>query len=144
MSIWGNHSATQYPDLHHATVKGQAALSLVDQDWFADEFIPTVQQRGCVVIDAIGHSSAASAANAAIDQMRDWVLGTPEGDWVSMGILSDGSYGVAKDLFYSFPVTVKDGKVSIVQGLALNDFSKQKMQLTEAELKEEAAIMNLF
>jgi malate dehydrogenase len=116
----------------------------VGQSWFADDFIPTVQQRGSVVINAIGHSSAASAANAAIDQMRDWVLGTPEGDWVSMGIVSDGSYGVAKGLFYSFPVTVKDGKVSIVQGLALNAFSEQKMQLTTAELKEEAAIMDLL
>jgi len=142
--IWGNHSATQYPDLYHAKVKGQDALSLVDQDWFSDQFIPNVQQRGSVVINAIGHSSAASAANAAIDQMRDWVLGTPEGDWVSMGVVSDGSYDVTKGLFYSFPVTVKDGKVSIVQGLDLNEFSKQKMQLTELELKEEAAIMNLL
>jgi len=142
--IWGNHSATQYPDLHHATVKGQVALSLVDQHWFFDEFIPTVQQRGSAVITAIGHSSAASAANAAIDQMRDWVLGTPDGDWVSMGVVSDGSYGIAKDLFYSFPVTVKDGKVSIVQGLATNDFSQQKLLQTEAELKEEAELMHLL
>ncbi|RIZ64706.1 MAG: malate dehydrogenase [Methylococcales bacterium] len=142
--IWGNHSATQYPDLHHATVKGQAALSLVDQHWFSDEFIPTVQQRGSTVINAIGHSSAASAANAAIDQMRNWALGTPEGDWVSMGVVSDGSYGIAKDLFYSFPVTVKDGKVSIVQGLVINDFSRQKLLQTEAELKEEAELMHLL
>ncbi|MEI6145028.1 MAG: malate dehydrogenase [Methylococcales bacterium] len=142
--IWGNHSATQYPDLHHATVKGQAALSLVDQHWFSDEFIPTVQQRGSTVINAIGHSSAASAANAAIDQMRNWALGTHEGDWVSMGVVSDGSYGIAKDLFYSFPVTVKDGKVTIVQGLVINDFSRQKLLQTEAELKEEAELMHLL
>jgi len=142
--IWGNHSATQYPDLHHAKVKGLDALSLVGQSWFVDDFIPTVQQRGSVVINAIGHSSAASAANAAIDQMRDWVLGTPEDNWVSMGIVSDGSYGVTEGLFYSFPVTVKDGTVSIVQGLELNAFSEQKMQLTAAELKEEAAIMDLL
>jgi len=144
VSIWGNHSATQYPDLHHATVKGQAALSLVDQSWFSDEFIPIVQQRGSSVISARGQSSAASAANAAIDQMRDWALGTSEDDWVSMGVFSDGSYGISKGLFYSFPVTIKNGKVTIVQGLAINDFSKQKMLLTEAELKEEASIMNLL
>jgi len=144
VSIWGNHSATQYPDLHHATVKGQAALSLVDQSWFSDEFIPIVQQRGSSVISARGQSSAASAANAAIDQMRDWALGTSEDDWVSMGVLSDGSYGISKGLFYSFPVTIKNSKVTIVQGLAINDFSKQKMLLTEAELKEEASIMNLL
>lgn len=145
MIIWGNHSGTQYPDLHHAKVKGQDALSLVDQDWFVNEFIPTVQQRGAVVIKARGQSSAASAANAAIDQMRDWALGTDEGDWVSMGVLSDGSYGIAKDLIYSFPVTVVDGKVSIVKGLAINEFSKQRMKLTEAELKEEReAVKHLF
>ena len=137
MIIWGNHSNTQYPDLHHAKVKGLDALSVVDKKWFTDEFIPTVQQRGAVVIKARGQSSAASAANAAIDQMRDWVLGTEEGDWVSMGVISDGSYGIAKGLIYSFPVTVVDGKASIVKGLAINDFSKQKMKLTETELKEE-------
>jgi malate dehydrogenase len=145
MIIWGNHSTTQYPDLHHAKVKGQDALSLVDQAWFVNEFIPTVQQRGAVVIKARGQSSAASAANAAIDQMRDWTLGTEEGDWVSMGVLSDGSYGIAKDLIYSFPVTVVDGKVSIVKGLAINEFSKQRMKLTEAELKDERdAVKHLF
>jgi malate dehydrogenase len=137
MIIWGNHSTTQYPDIHHAKVKGQDALSLVDEDWFVNEFIPTVQQRGAVVIQARGQSSAASAANAAIDQMKNWISGTEEGDWVSMGMLSDGSYGVARDLVYSFPVTVVDGKASIVKGLAINEFSRQRMKLTEDELKDE-------
>jgi len=137
MTIWGNHSTTQYPDLHHAKVKGQDALSLVEDEWFKNDFIPTVQQRGAAVIAARGQSSAASAANAAIDQMRSWALGTEEGDWVSMGVLSDGSYGIDKGLVYSFPVTVINGKMSIVKGLAVNDFSKQKMRKTEIELKEE-------
>lgn len=137
MTIWGNHSTTQYPDLHHAKVKGQDALSLVERDWFANDFIPTVQQRGATVIKARGLSSAASAANAAIDHMRDWVLDTPEGDWVSMGVMSDGSYAIERDLMYSFPVTVSNGEVSIVKGLNINEFSMQKMRLTEAELKEE-------
>jgi len=137
MTIWGNHSATQYPDLHHAKVKGQDALSIVENDWFVKDFIPSVQQRGSAVIAARGQSSAASAANAAIDQMRSWALDTEEGDWVSMGVLSDGSYGIDKGLVYSFPVTVMNGKVSIVKGLPINDFSKQKMRLTENELKEE-------
>ena len=145
MIIWGNHSNTQYPDLHHAKVKGQDALPLVGQSWFVDEFIPTVQQRGADVIKARGQSSAASAANAAIDQMRDWVLGTEEGDWVSMGVVSDGSYGITKGLIYSFPVTVANGKVTIVKGLAINELSKQKMKLTETELKEERdAVKHLF
>jgi malate dehydrogenase len=145
MTIWGNHSSTQYPDLHHATVKGQEALSLVDKDWFVGDFIPTVQQRGAEIIAARGQSSAASAANAAIDQMRTWALGTEEGDWVSMGVLSDGSYGIDKGLVYSFPVTVINGKLSIVKGLAMNDFSKQKLRETEAELKEERdAVKHLF
>jgi malate dehydrogenase len=145
MTIWGNHSATQYPDLHYAKVKGQDALSLVDKNWFVNEFIPTVQQRGTAVITARGQSSAASAANAAIDQMRDWIKGTKEGDWVSMGVLSDGSYGIAKGLVYSFPVTVVEGKVSIVKDLVINEFSKQRLKLTEAELKEERdAVKHLF
>ena len=135
--IWGNHSGTQYPDIHHASVSGQDALDLVGQDWFENTFIPTVQQRGAAVIKARGLSSAASAANAAVDHMRTWVLGTPEGQWVSMGICSDGSYGIEAGLMYSYPVTVSDGKISIVQGLDINDFSRQKMQLTEMELKEE-------
>lgn len=135
--IWGNHSTTQYPDIHHAKIKGQDALSLVDNNWFVNHFIPTVQQRGADIIKARGISSAASAANAAIKQMRAWALGTEEGDWVSMGIASDGSYGIEKGLVYSYPVTCTDGKVSIVQGLKINPFSKERMKLTEAELKEE-------
>lgn len=137
MTVWGNHSTTQYPDLHHAKVKGQDALSLVEREWFINEFIPTVQQRGATVIKARGLSSAGSAANAAIDQMRNWALDTPEGDWVSMGILSDGSYAIERDLMYSFPVTVTNGEVSIVKGLDINEFSMQRMRLSEAELKEE-------
>lgn len=135
--IWGNHSTTQYPDIHHATVNKQDALSLVDHDWFENTFIPTVQQRGAVVIKARGQSSAASAANAAIDQMKAWVLGTEQDKWVSMGICSDGSYDVEPGLMYSYPVTVTDGQISIVQGLSITEFSRQKMQLTENELKEE-------
>ncbi len=139
--IWGNHSATQYPDIHHADVKGLDALSLVDYKWFADEFIPNVQQRGTAVIKARGQSSAASAAGAAVDQMRDWTLGTPHGTWVSMGIPSDGSYGIKAGIMYSYPVTVNDGKVSIVQGLKINEFSQTRMKATEAELKEEREII---
>jgi malate dehydrogenase len=135
--IWGNHSGTQYPDIHHAIVNGQDALGLVGQDWFENSFIPTVQQRGAAVIKARGLSSAASAANAAVDHMRSWVVGTPEGEWVSMGICSDGSYGIEPGLMYSYPVTITNGKVSIVQGLDINDFSRLRMQLTETELKEE-------
>ncbi|MSP27189.1 MAG: malate dehydrogenase [Methylococcales bacterium] len=145
ITIWGNHSNTQYPDLHHTKVKGQDALSLVDKNWFVNDFIPSVQQRGSAVIAARGQSSAASAANAAIDQMRTWIFGTEEGDWASMGVLSDGSYGIDKGLIYSFPVTVINGKTEIVKGLAINDFSKQKMRETEVELKEEReAVKNLF
>lgn len=135
--IWGNHSSTQYPDLHHAKVKGQDILSLVGNEWFEKYFIPTVQQRGGAIIKTRGQSSAASAANAALDHMRSWIFGTEEGDWVSMGIPSDGSYGIEKGLIYSYPVTVSDGKFSIVQGLDINDFSKEKMRITEEELKEE-------
>ncbi|MGR8979098.1 MAG: malate dehydrogenase [Gammaproteobacteria bacterium] len=135
--IWGNHSITQYPDLHHAKVKGQDALAIVDREWFVNEFIPTVQQRGAEVIKARGLSSAGSAANAAIDQMKAWALGTPEGDWVSMGILSDGSYNIERDIVYSFPVTVTNGEVHIVKGLNINDFSMQRMRNSENELKEE-------
>ena len=145
MIIWGNHSTTQYPDLNHAKVKGQDALSLVSNDWFVNEFIPTVQQRGAAVIKARGQSSAASAANAAIDQMKAWALGTEEGDWVSMGVLSDGSYGIEAGLIYSYPVIVVNGEVSIVKGLDINDFSMQRMRLTETELKEERdAVRHLF
>lgn len=137
MTIWGNHSATQYPDLFHAKVNGQSALDLVDMDWYEGTFIPEVQQRGAAIIKARGASSAASAANAAIDHMRTWALGSDEGDWVSMGIFSDGSYGVEKELIYSFPVTCKNGDWAIVQGLDIDAFSQAKMDATEQELKEE-------
>jgi malate dehydrogenase len=135
--IWGNHSATQYPDLHHATVGGKAALSVLDDSWFKDSFIPTVQQRGAAIIKARGTSSAASAASAALDHIHDWMLGTPAGDWVSMGIPSDGSYGIPEGVIYSYPVTCKAGEYSIVQGLAINDFSREKMLATHRELLEE-------
>lgn len=135
--VWGNHSSTQYPDLSHATVQGKPAKSLVDQKWIEEHFIPTVQQRGAAVIKARGSSSAASAASAAIDHMRTWFLGTPEGDWASMGIPSDGSYGIGAGIIYSYPVTCKNGEYQIVQGLAIDDFSRAKMQATEKELREE-------
>lgn len=145
VTIWGNHSATQYPDLHHATVKGAAALDQVDQAWYEGEFIPKVQQRGAAIIKARGASSAASAASAAIDHMRSWALGTPEGEWVSMGIPSDGSYGIEAGVIYGYPVTCKDGKYEIVQGLEVNDFSRAKMDATDKELREErAAVQGLF
>jgi malate dehydrogenase len=135
--IWGNHSATQYPDLHHATVAGKPALSVVDPAWFKDTFIPTVQQRGAAVIKARGTSSAASAAAAALDHVHDWMLGTPDGDWVSMAVTSDGSYGIPEGVIYSYPVTCKNGEYSIVQGLNISDFSREKMQATHRELLEE-------
>jgi malate dehydrogenase len=137
MTIWGNHSATQYPDLHQAKVKDQPAIDMVDQAWYEDDFIPTVQQRGAAIIAARGASSAASAANAAIAHMRSWALGTADGDWVSMGVYSDGSYGITEGLIYSFPCTCKDGDWAIVQGLDVNDFSRVKMAATEQELTEE-------
>jgi malate dehydrogenase len=136
LTIWGNHSATQYPDLHHAKVAGQDALSLVDQAWIESDFIPTVQQRGAAIIKARGLSSAASAANAAIEHMRDWALGT-QGETVSMGVYSDGSYGITKGLIYSFPCTCENGDWAIVQGLSMNGFSQEKMSATETELVEE-------
>ncbi|WP_273187392.1 malate dehydrogenase [Hyphomonas adhaerens] len=143
--IWGNHSATQYPDIHHATVKGAAAEPMVDDAWYQDTFIPDVQQRGAAIIKARGASSAASAASAAIDHMRSWALGTPEGEWVSMGIPADGSYGIEPGVIYGYPVTCKDGKYEIVQGLDINDFSRAKMDATDAELREErAAVEHLF
>ncbi len=145
VTIWGNHSSTQYPDLHHATVKGAAVLTLVDQAWYKDTFIPTVQQRGAAIIKARGASSAASAASAAIDHMRTWALGTTEGDWASMGIPSDGSYGIAPGVIYGYPVTIKDGKFSIVQDLAINEFSRARMDATDKELREErAGVEHLF
>lgn len=136
LSIWGNHSSTQYPDITHASVASKAAMDLVDQAWVETAFIPTVQQRGAAIIKARGLSSAASAANAAIGHVRDWAMGT--GDRiVSMAVYSDGSYGIEKGLIYSFPCTCKDGKWSIVQGLKVNEFSRKKMTETETELKEE-------
>jgi malate dehydrogenase len=145
MTIWGNHSSTQYPDLHHCTVKGHKATDLVDQDWYKSTFIPTVQQRGAAIIKARGASSAASAGSAAIDHMRDWALGTAAGDWVSMGIPSDGSYGIAPGVIYSYPCTCKDGKYEIVQGLDVNEFSRERMAATEKELREErAGVEHLF
>ena len=138
MTIWGNHSATQYPDLFHAEVNGQNAAALVnDQAWLEDDFIPTVQQRGAAIIEARGLSSAASAANAAIDHIRTWALGTAEGDWVSMAIPSDGSYGVPEGLISSFPVTCSGGEYSIVQGLDIDDFSRARIDASVAELAEE-------
>jgi malate dehydrogenase len=139
MSIWGNHSATQYPDIHHSEVNGKAASDLVDESWLVDEFIPEVQQRGAAIIKARGASSAASAASAAIDHMHDWALGTPAGDWVSMGIPSDGSYGIEPGIIYSYPVTCSGGKYEIVQGLEISDFSRERMGATEVELREERA-----
>lgn len=145
VTIWGNHSATQYPDLHHATVKGQAAMELVDMDWYDNTYIPEVQQRGAAIIKARGASSAASAASAAVDHMRSWALGTPEGEWVSMGIPADGSYGIEPGVIYGYPCTCKDGKYEIVQGLEINEFSRAKMDATETELREErAAVEKLF
>ena len=137
MIVWGNHSATQFPDLYNAEVFGSAAIDQVDQAWYENTFIPTVQQRGAAIIKARGASSAASAANAAIDHMHDWVLGTEGDDWVSMGIYSDGSYGITEGLIYSFPCRCKDGEWEIVQDLPINAFSQEKMKATEAELTEE-------
>ena len=137
--VWGNHSATQYPDISQCTIKGQAATELVEQDWYRDEFIPRVQQRGAEIIQARGASSAASAASAAIDHMRSWVLGTIEGDWVSMGIPADGSYGIEAGIMYSYPCVCKNGHYEIVQGLSVDEFSREKMQATEQELREERA-----
>ena len=138
MTIWGNHSATQYPDIFHAKVNGQDAAGLVDdQTWLEDDFIPTVQKRGAAIIEARGASSAASAANAAIDHVHDWVLGTPEGDWVSMAIPSDGSYGVAEGIISSFPVTCSGGTYEVVQGLDIDDFSRGRIDATVSELREE-------
>ena len=137
MTIWGNHSSTQYPDLSQTTVGGQPALDLVERDWYEQTYIPTVAKRGAAIIEARGLSSAASAASAAIDHMRDWALGTPEGQWVSMGIPSDGSYGIPEGLIYGFPVRTSGGKYEIVQGLDVSDFSRGKMDATAQELTEE-------
>ena len=146
MTIWGNHSATQYPDVFNALVDGQPAAKLInDQAWIEGTFIPTVQKRGAAIIEARGLSSAASAANAAIDHVRDWVHGTPADDWVSMGIPSDGSYGVAEGLMFGYPTKCSGGKYEIVKGLELNDFAKSKIAATQKELQEErAAIQHLL
>lgn len=137
MTIWGNHSATQYPDISNTMVGGKAAIELVEDSWYRDSFIPTVQQRGAAIIEARGASSAASAANAAIDHMHTWVMGTDQDDWVSMAIPSDGSYGIPEGLIYSFPVTCSGGEYSIVQDLAISDFSRERMDATATELSEE-------
>ena len=143
--VWGNHSATQFPDLTHATVGGKPALTRVSQSWYREEFIPTVQQRGAAIIKARGASSAASAASAAIDHVRDWALGTPGDDWVSMAVASDGSYGVREGIVYSYPVRCVRGDYQIVQGLSVDDFAQAKMAATEAELREErAGVENLL
>ena len=139
MTIWGNHSATQYPDIHHATVASTNASELVDRQWLEDQFIPVVQQRGAAIIEARGASSAASAASAAIDHMHDWALGTTEDDWTSMAIPADGSYGVEPGIVYSFPVRCNGGNYTIVQDLSIDDFSRARMETSEAELREERA-----
>jgi malate dehydrogenase len=137
MIIWGNHSATQYPDINHCLVKGQPARSLVDANWIEKDFIPTVQQRGAAIIKARGASSAASAGSAAIDHIRDWFRGSAADDWVSMGIPSDGSYGIPEGVIYSYPVVCRNGQYEIVQGLAIDEFSRQRMDATHKELLEE-------
>jgi len=145
MTIWGNHSNTQYPDISNTTVNGEAASGLVDQAWLEDDFIPTVQERGAAIIKARGASSAASAAAAATDHMRTWALGTAEGDWVSMAIPSDGSYDIEPGIIYSYPVTTAGGKYQIVQGLEISEFSRSRMDVTEDELRQErAAIEHLL
>ena len=145
VAIWGNHSATQYPDITHATIGGKSALGLVDEQWVTDNFIPRVQKRGAEVIEARGSSSAASAAYAGLAHMRDWVNGTPPGDWVSMAIPSDGSYDIPEGLIYSFPVTIDKGEYRIVADLELTDFSRAKMAATQKELEDEReAVKNLI
>lgn len=139
MIVWGNHSATQYPDIAHAQIDDAPAAPKVPVDWYRETFIPTIQQRGAAIIKARGASSAASAASAAIDQVRDWIRGTPEGDWVSMGVASDGSYGIAEGVVYSHPVRCRNGEYEIVQGLEIDDFSRQKMTASLNELLEERA-----
>ncbi|MCX8048702.1 MAG: malate dehydrogenase [Methylohalobius sp.] len=137
ITVWGNHSATQFPDLIHAQVKGQPALEQVGWDWYEKEFIPTVQRRGEAIIALSGKSSAASAAHAALEHMRSWVFGTPPGDWVSMAVISDGSYGITEGLVYSFPVTVTNGQYRIVEDLAIDEFCRRYLAMTERELLEE-------
>jgi malate dehydrogenase len=138
MTVWGNHSATQYPDLFNAEVEGKKVWPMInDQNWLENVFIPTIQKRGAAIIEARGLSSAASAASAAMDHVRNWMYGTPDGDWVSMGIPSDGSYGIAEGVIYGYPTTCRDGRYQIVKGLEVSDFSKARMQATLKELQEE-------
>ena len=139
MVVWGNHSATQYPDIRFTEVNGDQVAGDVDQHWYRENFIPVVQQRGAAIIKARGASSAASAASAAIDHMRSWSLGTPEGDWVSMAVPADGSYGIEPGIIYSFPCVCKGGEYEIVQGLDVDEFSRDRMDATETELREERA-----
>ena len=137
MTIWGNHSATQYPDISHALVGERPAEELVEHDWLVEDFIPTVQQRGAAIIKARGLSSAASAASSAIDHVRDWALGTPGDDWVSMAVPADGSYGIEPGVIYSFPCRCSQGRYEIVQGLDISDFSRERMAISDQELREE-------
>ncbi|HMT03582.1 MAG TPA: malate dehydrogenase, partial [Burkholderiales bacterium] len=137
ITVWGNHSSTQYPDIFHAEVNGIAASSLVDESWLENDFLPIVQKRGAAIIEARGLSSAASAANAAINHIRDWVLGTPENDWVTMGVASDGSYNIPEGVIYGFPVICKNGHYEIVKNLSINEYSQAKMINTYNELLEE-------
>jgi malate dehydrogenase len=138
MTVWGNHSATQYPDVFQAEAGGKKVWPMInDQNWLEKEFIPVIQKRGAAIIDARGLSSAASAANAAMNHVRDWIFGTPQGDWVSMGIPSDGSYDIPEGVIYGYPVTCRDGRYEIVKGIELSDFSKSRMQGTLKELQEE-------
>jgi malate dehydrogenase len=139
MTIWGNHSSTQFPDLAHARVAGKPALEVVDRAWYRDDFIPAVQQRGAAIIKARGASSAASAASSAMDHVRDWIGGTRDSDWVSMAVPSDGSYGVAPGVVYSYPCVCRNGDYEIVQGLPVDDWSREKMNATDRELREERA-----
>ena len=139
MIIWGNHSATQYPDIDHVTVENTLIKDQITNDWLKSDFIPSVQQRGAEIIKARGASSAASAASAAIDHMHDWILGSAENNWVSMGVFSDGSYGIEPGIIYSFPVRCRQGNYEIIQDLSLNQFSQERMQITENELREERA-----
>jgi malate dehydrogenase len=145
MTIWGNHSSTQYPDIRHCLVSGRPALELVTMDWAIDHFAPTIQRRGAAIIEARGMSSAASAADAVIDHMHCWIKCSNEDDWVSMAVPSDGSYGISEGLIYSFPVTCKNGQYSIVQGLEIDDYTREKMQITEQELiREREAVSDLL
>ncbi len=137
MIIWGNHSSTQFPDIAHCEIGGKPATEVIDQSWYRDTFIPAVQKRGAAIIKARGASSAASAASAAIDHVRTWMTGTPEGDWVSMSVASDGSYGIEPGVFFSFPCTTNNGEYEIVQGLEIDDFARERLSATDAELREE-------